>query len=102
MPPKTTVGDVEVATRWADAPSPCSATHLALATPLDEAALLALAAREGWIARRCSRGGVFDVVELWLENRFMVELLTPEMQAQYRAFMNPRRFRELFGMTADG
>lgn len=93
-------GEVEVDTRWAAAPSPYSATHLALATALDEEALLALAAREGWIARRCNRGGVFDVVELWLENRFMVELLTPAMQAQYRAFMSPQRFRELFDLRA--
>lgn len=93
-------GELEVATRWAEAPSPYSATHLALATALDEPALLAMAAREGWIARRCNRGGVFDVVELWLENRFMIELLTPEMQLQYQAFMNPRRFRELFGLAA--
>lgn len=68
--------------------------HLALATQLGEAELHALAAQEGWRSVRCSRGGLFDVIEFWLENRFMVELLTPDMQAAYRAGSSPDAWRE--------
>lgn len=34
---------------------------------------------------RCSRGGLFDVIEVWLENVLMIEVLTAEMQAEYQA-----------------
>lgn len=57
-------GETEVEPRTVVAPSPYSATHLAVATALAEDDVLALAGREGWIARRCNRGGVFDVIEL--------------------------------------
>jgi AcrR family transcriptional regulator len=67
--------------------------HLALATALEEAAIQALAARHGWRAVRCSRGGLFDVIEFWLENALMVELLTPEMQSAYRAASSPDAWR---------
>jgi hypothetical protein len=66
------------------APRPYSCFHLAIATerPVDE--IIAIGEREGWRAVPCSRGGVFDVVELWLENGLMFEVLTPEMQHSYR------------------
>lgn len=60
-----------------------SATHFAMATPLDEQQVMAIAAREGWTARVCNRGGQFDVIEFWIENDRMVEVLTAPMQAQY-------------------
>ena len=62
-------------------------THGALATNLDREAVLAIAAREGWPAKYRSRGGMFGVIELWIEGRQMMELLTPEMQDEYRASM---------------
>ena len=60
-----------------------TATHFAMATPFEEERVHAIAAREGWTSRRCNRGGQFDVIELWLEQDRMVEVLTPEMQSQY-------------------
>jgi hypothetical protein len=57
--------------------------HLAIGTPRTADEILAIGEREGWRAVRCNRGGVFDVVELWLENAVLVEVLTPEMQADY-------------------
>jgi len=62
-----------------------SATHFAMATPLEEEQVLAIAAREGWTARTLSRGGQFDVIEVWLENDRMIEVLTARMQADYLA-----------------
>lgn len=91
-------GETEVVPTTVAAPSPYSATHLAVATQLGEDDVYALARREGWIARRCSRGGAFDVIELWLENRFLIELLTAEMQRPYLDFMTPARFRALFDL----
>ena len=45
---------------------------------------------------RCTRGNnFFDVIELWIENSTLIEVLTPEMQAQYQGFATPENFRAL-------
>src|SRR3569833_3633959 len=62
-----------------------AAVHGAIATPLDRDEVLAVAAREGWPAKYRKRGGLFGVVELWIEGHQMIEVLTPEMQAEYIA-----------------
>ena len=67
-----------------------SATHGAIATALDTDAVLAIARREGWPAKYRKRGGMFGVVELWIEGRQMMEILTPEMQREYLAAMAPQ------------
>lgn len=67
----------------AASPARFGACHAAIATDLTEADVHALAAREGWLARTLSRGGIFRVIEFWVENSFMIEVLTPEMQAEY-------------------
>lgn len=87
-------GDADAQARMSDRPQVYSATHAAIATPLDQVAVMALAAEEGWQAKYCKRGGVFGVVELWLEDRLMIEVLTPEMQAEYLAAMTPEGWRQ--------
>jgi hypothetical protein len=64
-----------------------TATHGAIATSLGRDAVLAIAEREGWPAKYRKRGGLFGVIELWIEGRQMMEVLTPEMQAEYLAAM---------------
>lgn len=77
---------------------PWTATHVAVASPLSEAEVHALARREGWRAVTCDRGPAFQVVELWLENRTLVEVLAPSMVDRYRAFLVPAAWREAFGL----
>jgi hypothetical protein len=60
-------------------------THAAIATDWSREQVLALAEREGWPAKYRKRGGVFGVIEMWVEGRQMFEVLTPEMQAEYLA-----------------
>ena len=60
-------------------PSVYTATHAALSVTLDETRIKDIAAREGWRAVTCDRSGLFKVIEFWIENRIMFELLTPEM-----------------------
>lgn len=67
--------------RGAPGPTP-SATHGAIATELSEAEVIAIGEREGWLARYAQRGR-FGVVELWLENTILFEVLPPALQAQY-------------------
>jgi hypothetical protein len=56
--------------------------HIAIATELGVDEVKAIAARYGAPAKVCSRGP-FRVIELWVEGAFMIEVLTPEMQAEY-------------------
>ena len=62
---------------------PRSSTHFAMATALDAEAVKAIAAREGWPVKYRKRGGIFGVLELWVEGDRLIEVLTPEMQAEY-------------------
>lgn len=76
-----------------------SATHFAMATPRSDAEVFAIAAREGWPAKYRKRGDAFGVIELWIEGTRMVEVLTPPMQAEYRATMTIAGWS---GMLAQG
>jgi len=77
-------------------PSPANvAMHFAIGTHLTEAQVCELARKEGWRAARQSRGGMFSVIEFWIENRIMIEVLTAEMQAEYVANMTPAGMRAM-------
>lgn len=81
-------------------PSRFGCFHLAIATDRGADEILAIGAREGWRTVRCSRGGIFEVIELWLENALMVEVLTAEMQADYRSRAKVGIWRERVGPVA--
>lgn len=68
-------------------------THFAVATPWTEARVHEIAAAEGWRSCTQSRGGMFRVIEVWLENRVLVEVLTDEMQAEYLAAVTPANWQ---------
>jgi hypothetical protein len=68
-----------------------AATHATVSVNRTEADVLALAKREGWRAVRLPRGP-FDVIEFWIENAIMLELMTPDMAAAYSA-STPRAHR---------
>src|ERR1700751_4549176 len=63
-------------------------TPLALSVATDDDKVEAVAAREGWKCFRCNRGP-FHVIEVWLENESMVEILPPEFAREYLAFTRP-------------
>lgn len=72
------------------------ATHIALSVPLSHAQIAAIGAQEGWRTVLCDRSA-FKVLEFWLENRLMLELLTPELAKKYLAFATqPRRIEQFF------
>jgi hypothetical protein len=66
--------------------TPHSPVHFALSVGVDAATIFAIAAREGWECVECDRDGNFDVIELWVENRWLVELLPPSFAARYLSF----------------
>ncbi|GAB1542783.1 hypothetical protein NUACC21_54570 [Scytonema sp. NUACC21] len=57
--------------------------HAALSVSLSQEEIEQIGQREGWRVVRCNRDSLFDVMELWIENRLMIELLTKEMASQY-------------------
>lgn len=57
--------------------------HLAVGTPLSVEQVLEIGRREGWRTKYFSRHGAFDVIEFWVENSLMIELLTESMQRKY-------------------
>ncbi|BAY26710.1 hypothetical protein NIES2100_65260 [Calothrix sp. NIES-2100] len=82
-------GDAEVEFRENDSPSHFQAVHAAIDVTASEEQILAIAAREGWRVLSCNRGGFFEVIELWIENRLLLELLTPKIAPLYTKFMQP-------------
>ncbi len=60
-------------------------THFALSVATDATAVKAIAEKAGWQCFDCSRGR-FHVIEVWVENETMVEVLPPEYAAEYLAF----------------
>jgi hypothetical protein len=63
-----------------------TATHAAVSVPTTETEIRRIGAREGWRVVRCDREGFFTLLEFWVENTLLIELLPPEMAAQYLAF----------------
>jgi len=71
------------------------ASHAAIATPLSVEEVKAIAARYDAPAKVLVRGGLFGVVEVWIEGRLMLEVLTPEMQAQYLEHLTPANWERM-------
>jgi hypothetical protein len=64
------------------------ATHFALSVATDAGTVEAIAKRAGWHCYDCNRGP-FHVIEVWVENETMVEILPPEYAREYLAFTRP-------------
>jgi hypothetical protein len=65
-------------------PQRLSEVHLAIGVDKPAAEIVAIAEKAGWPARICSRGnGFFELVEVWVEGVFMLEMLDPEQAAHF-------------------
>ncbi len=74
--------------------------HLNINSPLDEASIKAIAKREGWRCFTANRGrGLFQLIEFWIENRFLVEVNTPEMTEAYRKTVTPENWATFLKMS---
>jgi len=72
------------------------ATHAAISVTKTQEEIEQIGKREGYRTVRCNRDSFFDVIEFWLENQVMLELLTPEMTAQYLAVTQPENLKKVF------
>ena len=64
------------------------ATHFALSVAADAGKVKQIAERAGWHCVTCNRGP-FHVIEVWVENDTMVEVLPPDFAAEYLAWTRP-------------
>jgi hypothetical protein len=66
------------------------ATHLNITSKKNIDDVKAIGEREGWRVLVCNRaGGLFQLVELWVENTFMLEVMTEEQTARYVEITSP-------------
>lgn len=65
-----------------------SAVHAAISVPISQPAIAAIAHRVGWRVVTCERDRRFRVIEFWVENRLMLELLTPDLVQEYLNVLN--------------
>ncbi|MGH7152765.1 MAG: hypothetical protein ACREF3_02460 [Acetobacteraceae bacterium] len=67
-------------------------THFALSVTTEPASVQSIAKRAGWQCFDCNRGP-FHVIEVWVENETMVEILPPEYAREYLAFARPDKVK---------
>jgi hypothetical protein len=79
--------------------------HAALATPLSIEEVEDIGRRYGCHTILCQRGP-FRVIEYWVDNALMLEMLTPEMQEEYRRTVTPEGWHAMLAnvwkMTREG
>lgn len=84
------------------ASAPYVPAHAYISVQVSAETLLQIGAREGWLARYCDRGP-FDLIEVWLENRQLIEFATPEMTAKYVSLLtNPQAMQAALTDLAEG
>lgn len=103
--PKGTVlkpGLQNEASVWFDTPnldrSGYTASHVNIAVPISEAEIYAIAKREGWRAVRCSRQDFFELIEFWIENEVLIELLPPNFMERYLQTMQPENIKAVLNL----
>ena len=73
--------------------------HLNINSPLDEKSIKAIAKRESWRCFTANRGGgLFQLIEFWIEDRFLIEVNTPEMTARYVEIATPQTLADFLQM----
>lgn len=73
------------------------ATHLNINTRKSIEEIREIARREGWRVLVANRGeGLFQLIEFWVENTFMIEVMTPEQTARYIEITTPEFMEKAF------
>jgi hypothetical protein len=77
------------------------ATHLNINTRKSIEEIRQIAKREGWRVLVANRGGgMFQLIEVWVENTFMLEVMTPEQTARYIEITDPKFLASVMGQPA--
>ncbi len=85
-----------------ESPAQYLATHININTKLNEQEVRRIAERENWRVLTCNRGeGLFQLIELWIEDRLMLEVMTPEQTARYVEITDPNFISQAFGILME-
>lgn len=77
------------------------ATHLNINTKKSIDEVREIAKREGWRVFVANRDhGLFQLIEVWVENTFMLEVMTPEQTERYVEITAPEFISKAFGEFA--
>jgi hypothetical protein len=80
------------------------AFHALISVKADRGTIERIGAREGWLTRHLWRGPpgirLFELYEFWVENRILLELVTPDMLAPYARIANGAAQRELLALRS--
>lgn len=74
------------------APVRHSAFHMLIDTALSEGEVLALARERGCNALR-AKHGAFDVIEFWIDDCLLIEVVTPQLGQAYRDMVHSEELR---------
>ncbi|MBD2412265.1 hypothetical protein FACHB389_29615 [Nostoc calcicola FACHB-389] len=88
-------GEQQVQFRKNNNYSQFNAVHAAVSVSVSEKEIEEIAASEGWRVLHCNRGQ-FEVIEFWIENHLMIELLSPEIVSQYINFVQKKNLEKFF------
>lgn len=76
------------------------ATHLNISTKKTIDEIRELAKAEDWRVLVCNRAeGLFQLIEVWVENTFMLEVMTEEQTARYVEITDPAFIGQAFEQT---
>lgn len=81
------------------------AFHAAVATPLEIEEVEEIGRRYDCHTSVCQRGPWFRVIEFWVDNTQMLEMLTPAMQQEYTSSITVENWRKMLahrGIPEDG
>lgn len=73
--------------------------HAAISVTVSQEQIEYIANREGWIVDLCEHGS-FRVIEFWVENRLLLEFLTPELLREYLDFCRLENVEKFFAQEA--
>jgi hypothetical protein len=87
--------------RAVEDPQRLSEVHLAIGVDRPASEIIAIADRAGWPARTCARGGgFFELVEVWVEGVFMLEIFDPEQAAHYERVVTVENLKRYLAEAA--
>jgi hypothetical protein len=74
--------------------------HVAIGTQVRADEVVRIARDAGWPAEICDRAGYFSLVEIWLDDQVLVEVLDPEMAARYSRTFTADRWKAMLSEVA--
>lgn len=79
-----------------------SGWHVAIGTEVAADEVVRIAREAGWPAQICDRAGFFEIVEVWIDDCSLVEVLDPSMQQRYRNAFSRETWKNALQAMASG